>query len=218
MKLAINTLVNLFFPVYCLACGKTGEWFCQSCVSKLHFSTESLAVKNNRHATDGIWVVMAPGQTSVEKLIKYFKYSGVKDIGEILGSQAGDFLKAKFKELPQLRFDAVTSVPTSKRRFKWRGYNQSEILGQVVATKIGLEYIDGLQRVKYIRPQVGLNSKNRVNNVKNNFAVALEFEPINKNILIIDDVVTTGSTINECAAVLKKRGANLVWGVAIIKG
>ncbi len=106
--------------------------------------------------------------------------------------------------------DMVVPVPVHWRRLIWRGFNQSELLAAGVAASLKAPVARALRRKRYNRPQTGLSLKERRENVKGAFSCAGRFDVGGKNVLLIDDVATTGSTVSECAGVLKKSGAKQV--------
>ena len=108
-------------------------------------------------------------------------------------------------------------VPLSKKRLRWRGFNQAELLAEKVAENYGLAMdAANLIRVKHKKPQAKLDEVHRLENIKDCFA--WQGSNLNKkNIILIDDVVTTGATLNECAIVLHAAGAAEVWCLVVPK-
>lgn len=107
------------------------------------------------------------------------------------------------------KIDYIVSVPMHLSKLRKRGYNQSFLLANDLAKITGIDFIkDLLIKVKNTKRQVGLNISKRKTNLKDSFSVKDKYKDIirGKNILIIDDVFTTGSTINECARILKIYG------------
>jgi ComF family protein len=143
---------------------------------------------------------------SLRKLIHLFKYSGMKPLAKRL---AGLLCRA----LPQegaLPFDAVVPMPLHWRRRWKRGFNQSEVLARGVAKHCRVPMIDAVQRVRATAVQAGLTNSNRRKNVAGAFRVARKSRIAGKHILLIDDVMTTGSTAAACASVMKRAGARSV--------
>lgn len=109
--------------------------------------------------------------------------------------------------------DVVTSVPVAPERYRERGYNQSELLAREVARQLGLPYRTLLRRHSAVH-QLGAGRNERLSRVRG------QFEPLKEpvgRVLIVDDVVTTGATLNECAQVLRAAGAQAVWGAAVAR-
>ena len=109
----------------------------------------------------------------------------------------------------------VTSVPMWKEKEKERGFNQAEVLARLVAKQYNLEYVRMLERVRVTKPMYGLKREEREKNVAGAFRIKVE--RVNKRVILVDDVWTTGATMRECAKILKDQGAKEVWGLAIAR-
>jgi ComF family protein len=148
----------------------------------------------------------------LRKAIIRLKYS--RDLG--LGEALAEHLSSIFKEMTW-QIDLVTSVPLSKGRLKKRGYNQAAILARPVALSIHKRFQPVLLRKTREAPtQVGLSAHERRKNVDGAF-VAGGMEPGSRRILVIDDVTTTGSTMNACARALIDAGAESVYGLTLAR-
>ncbi len=112
----------------------------------------------------------------------------------------------------------ISFVPLHKKRLKWRGFNQAELLAEKVSANLGLPLENLLVRTKNTSPQAKLNRAERLQNLKNAFEVSPEFSAKNKTVILVDDVSSTGSTLIECAKVLKKAGVGEVWGLVLARG
>jgi ComF family protein len=110
----------------------------------------------------------------------------------------------------------ITSVPLYRSRHLARGYNQSELLAKNLAKKLGVRCINASYKVKDTSSQVGKTEQERRDSIKG--AIVVRKVDMPKRILIIDDVLTSGATMNEMAKVLKKNGAKYVWGLALAHG
>jgi len=124
----------------------------------------------------------------------------------------------------------IIPVPLHKLRENWRGFNQAALLGKEFAKRFGFKFSDKiLERIKDTRPQVELRGKKRRENIKGVFALSEKIHPRgekilhpggvlrNRNFLLVDDVWTTGSTLRECAKVLKKAGAGKIWALTLAR-
>ncbi len=117
------------------------------------------------------------------------------------------------------RVDAVLPVPLYKNRLRQREFNQSALLAKYLAKGIGSTLlIDSLVKMKDTKPQVGLSSNERLKNMKNAFWIQNKEVVEGKDILLIDDVSTTGATIRECSKVLKKAGAGNIHVLTLAHG
>jgi len=106
--------------------------------------------------------------------------------------------------------DGVMAVPLHRSRLRERGFNQSLLLARYVAEGFNLPVLSGVQRVKSTLPQVGLSHKEREKNLKNAFCVVRSHDLVDKEILIIDDVFTSGATVESLAKTLLKAGSKRV--------
>jgi len=217
---------------YCLHCKKEnnlGE-FCAPC-----------SVIYN---LDGVWIAALYDEILISQAIKSLKYHFISGLSETLSKlliicinkilEQRQVLKSSLtdgvnwrtlnqaKKLPVaiLNFNEnlVIPVPLSKKRLRWRGFNQAELIAQKVAEKYNLKLDNkNLIRIKHKKPQAKLNEIHRLENIKGCFS--WQGENLNKkNIILVDDVVTTGATLNECAKILKANGAGEVWGLVVAKG
>jgi competence protein ComFC len=112
-------------------------------------------------------------------------------------------------------FDTITYVASTGASQRQRGYNQAKIIAKELSIITGLPLQNMLLRQSH-QDQIGLNRAQRLAGVQGNF-VPTSYSAHGKRILIVDDVVTTGATLNECARILKENGASRVWGVAVAK-
>ncbi len=157
----------------------------------------------------------------ISELIHAMKYDFVKDIGKYCGEFL--YLHAIVPEV-----DLVTSVPLHKDRLELRGFNQSQETAQELAKLSHLPYVTLLQRNRATPHQASIKDPTlRLNNISGSIALIPKSAMTkgspdailpNKNILLIDDVTTTGTTLNECARVLKLAGAAQVHGLAVAHG
>jgi len=146
---------------------------------------------------------------TLRELIHLFKYSGMRRLARPLGDLLSD-------ALPRDRqFDAVTPVPLHWRRWWQRGFNQSELLGKVIARRRGIPLIRVLRRGFATRAQAGLTHAQRRENVAAAFRSRRSVAGL--RILLIDDVMTTGATAGACARALKKAGAKSVSLLALAR-
>jgi len=198
------SLINLIFPVNCLECQKKGVYICSSCLSKVPFCGTSA---RDSHS---IWKYTGVVRKSILKL----KYRFVSDIAKELGGLAAINLK---KQRFSIKNAILIPTPLHSRRQRWRGFNQSEILGKIIAQNMNWDFEPNLLlRKKHTHPQTQLDNKLRHKNVKNAFTVNKNTKiKNNKTYIIFDDVKTTGSTLFEAKQTLKKAGVKYVYCLTI---
>lgn len=235
-------ILDLIFPKECLNCGHEGAWLCNDCFSKLQFSSwqyclgckipnqsgKFCSACRRQYHLDGILIAGNYDDKLLNQLIKTFKYHFVQDIATILGNYLVNFLQKEKNinsQIPTIsrilkisNIPIIVPVPLHNRRESWRGFNQAEKLAKVVAQNFHLEInTKDLIRIKHRQAQSKLNEQQRLKNVANCFNWQGE-NLTGADIILIDDVVTTGATLNECAKVMKRNGAGKVWGLVVAKG
>ncbi len=155
---------------------------------------------------------MAFFEGNLRKAIHAFKYEHRPELARVLGGLLSGYLCAN-----PLPADAVTAVPLHSTRERARGYNQALLLARALGAQSHLPvWEDTLTRVRATRTQIELDAAERQANVKDAFAA--DERVAGKRLLLIDDVCTTGATMDECSAALKQRGAKSVWGLALARG
>lgn len=226
-------IFDIFFPKLCVGCGKWGTYFCPKCISNISQGDlvcpvcERAAIGGSTHPIcrgkwkmDGLWS-LGVYRDPLRKVIQKLKYRHVSELAEVLTdliiSYWAKYTPQFFDELKKGGDWIIVPVPLHPRRQKERGFNQSALLGQILSKKIGLKYSKALKRVRFTKPQVGLKSWQRKENIKNAFSLTKTCNLSPVNYLLIDDVWTTGSTLKECAYVLKKGGAQKVWAITLAR-
>jgi ComF family protein len=146
----------------------------------------------------------------IQKAIQRLKYEGQTDLAITLGQRLVDTF-AKTSWQPTL----IVAVPLHPLRLRERGYNQAALLADVLAQGIGVPFHrETLRKVKYTRPQVGLRKDQRIANIAGAFLAERDLVQ-NQRVLLIDDVCTTGATLNACATALHKAGAAKIYGLTV---
>ena len=231
IALVLRNIIDIVFPIECLGCKKEGEWICEECAQKIPINSEPYCLgckrktrvgefceecKNN-YSLNGIFIASDYDNKIIKKAIKTLKYRFVHNISQELAkllflffSRQPDWIKNKSW--------IIIPVPLHKKRLKWRGFNQAEKLSQEFIKHSKLEMdVKNLQRIVHTKSQAKLNEVMRKKNILN--SLSWQGGSLSgKNIIVVDDVTTTGSTLEECAKVLKKAGAETVWGLVVAKG
>lgn len=144
--------------------------------------------------------------------IHRFKYSNLRPLATPLGQ-----LMAQYLLYNQLPVDVVVPVPLHSQRLKERGYNQAALLAKGITETLDLPLLDNaLLRVKSTVPQVGLGARQRRDNVKGAFHCA-DVDLKEQRVLLIDDVCTTGATLEACSLALRGSGVSAVWGLVLAR-
>lgn len=168
---------------------------------------------SSQTALDGLLVAFPYEYKPIEQLIKIFKYRYAEDLAEALAvSLASLFPPARTKKKRR-----IVPVPLHWRKRMQRGFSQTDLLAQYVASKVGAKAQNCLSRVKYTPPQAQLSKQQREKNVKHCFRAKTELS-LDDSYILVDDVASTLSTLNECAAALKAKGVQKVWACVIARG
>jgi len=208
----ISDFINLFFPNLCQACGKSliknEHILCLSCLHKLPKTNFHMHENNpisrifwgraNIHAATSFLFFNKGGQ--VQKLIHQLKYKANTETGRYLGELLGNDLKKSklFKDI-----DVIIPVPLHKKKLHKRGFNQSEIISEGISNSMQVPInIHSLQRLEHTETQTKKTRYSRWENVKGKFGIIDLAGLEGKHILLIDDVLTTGATLESCAQTL----------------
>ena len=210
----LQSVINLFYPVVCPGCGsllsKEEETICLSC-SFLMPKTAYETIPDNPlarmfwgrvplHAVTACYFFAKKGR--VQPLIHELKYRSNREAGLFLGRQIG---KSLLEALLFKDVEYIIPVPLHPKKIKSRGYNQSVIIAEGMMEILKIEVIsDNLIRIVATKTQTKKSREERWQNVKDIFTVCRPEQLENKHLLLVDDVITTGSTIEACALTLLK--------------
>ena len=209
-----DAFVQLVFPRNCLLCGgellEKEKCLCKQCSSKLPYTKFEL--QDNNPIEQLFWGKVEVEKASsllyfrkgekVQKIIHYIKYRNAKELGVSMGEIFG-------RRLMNTGFltdiDVIVPVPLHPKRLKYRGYNQSELLARGIGSVSGIEVLpNAIIRHSYTETQTKKERYERHLNVHRVFNVAQEDQIMGKHILLVDDVITTGSTLEACIVQLKR--------------
>ncbi|MCE7936424.1 ComF family protein [Candidatus Saccharibacteria bacterium CPR2] len=218
----IEDVLKLIAPHSCVSCRQLGNLLCDGCRESyvVHLPSRCFLCKKitlDHRSCDNcyaktklkhVWVG-AEYEEPISTLIQKFKYNNAKDAYKIFANFLADVLP---HGLPSNML--VTHVPTANNRIRVRGYDQCELLARKLAKQRGWQYSRLLLRVTNAR-QVGSSKHARLHQMDGAFWAINQNEIAGKEILIIDDVVTTGATLSACAKTLKNAGAKTVSAIAI---
>lgn len=229
IKLGFNGLVELFYPCRCLSCGlKVAEnGLCDECRNNLSLTDGTICTKCG-YPTEvevddcrqckriKIWFTAARSiglyEDPLKEAVHSLKYGdgrrGSEFLGKLMSEKVSEF------ESP---IDAITYIPMHKRKLSDRGYNQAELLAKQISNELNMPVLNSLVKVKTTPDQNTLELKDRKNNLSGAFRLRQNIDVKDKNILLIDDVYTSGTTINEASRILIKAKAANVFGLTVAR-
>ena len=211
----IDNALNLIYPNVCGFCDKIHKSnLCPKCEIELNnLAKFKIDYYNNKYFSKHLYIFKYEGIIK-NKLIDYkfnqktYIYKGLIEF-IIKNKKFCEILKS---------YDIIIPVPIHYFRKVKRGYNQSELLANGIAKKLDLNYKNNvLKKVKNNKPQSTKNKKDRIENVVNAYNIKHKDVLVGKNIILLDDIFTTGSTVNECAKILQQNGAKDIAIITIAK-
>ena len=217
-------IVNCIYPTKCISCNEFTKkvfYICDECLPKfelLNMKTckkcglpkEKCECNKFYYHFDG--VVSPFLNASVAKKSMYnFKFHAFLDAAEFFAKYMAQFVEKRFENID---FDVVVAVPMTTKSLLRRGYNQAEILAKLVSKNLKLKhYNKALKKIKETDVQHSLNMENRWSNLRNAYKVKNKNYFKEKTVLLVDDIKTTGATLDECTRMLKLAGAEKVYCV-----
>lgn len=233
-------LLDLVFPPRCVLCQRSGAWLCAQCLEGLPRLPTGVCVlcgkpgasgvcadcRQTPLAIDGIRSVLR-FEDSARQIIHRFKYGNRPVLAKPLAGLMAEYWRAQ-----PLPADVIVPVPLHVARQRERGYNQAHLLASALGNCVGLPVLAGaLQRVRPTAAQVGLNMAERRANVCEAFASPgtatahgasiIRGNPVcairGQRVLVVDDVCTTGATLEACSLALRAAGASSVWGFTLAR-
>ena len=203
-----NNLLNILYPQVCGICGKIAEnGLCRKCQKMLEeFNICNKIGFNDKNFSNLIYLF--PYQGVIRNMLINYKFNEkpyiyTTFINFILNNkELFEFLK---------KYDKIIPVPVSKKRLRERGYNQSYIIAKELAKNLKIECDKNLlYKIKDNKEQSKLDKKEREINILGAYNINSKIKLYNKNILLIDDIYTTGNTVNECCKILKKANPQII--------
>ena len=232
-------ILDLFFPKFCLGCQKEGTYLCDDCRALLDINefdyclceTKPQRIPNSQEngkcpkckdkKLSGIYFALPyKDKQLTKKLIYQFKYKPyLKDLAKTLASILIEHFVLSGKNTDGIWGNSVlVPVPLDKKKLKTRGYNQAEELAKELSKILQVLIIsENLIKIKPTKPQMELNKAEREKNLEGAFTIKNPQELLAKKVFLVDDVYTTGSTMQECALVLHKAGIKEVWGICLAR-
>lgn len=222
-----TTLLDLLYPKRCVGCGQEGRYFCGGCRAVLPWIPSPWCSQCGLHLAPGascsfcsIHELALDGLSSaflylspIREAIIALKYRGLTALSGELAELLVDHVRKR-----RFDVDVIVPVPLHRSRQRERGYNQSEVIGRGLGRLLGLPVdIKALSRLRSTAPQAQQASRDeRLRNIGGAFAAQKEAAQ-GQRVLLLDDVCTTGATLNACALALRAGGAQTVWGLTIAR-
>ena len=220
-------VVDFLFPQWCVGCGKEGKFICDSCRRSLPWVMPPLCPKCGKPQSSGTlcptcvsWQAEIDGIRSpfrfdgvMRQAIHQLKYRNLRALAEPMAKLLNDYLATY-----PIPGEVLVPVPLHRKRLRERGYNQSSLLAKELGKLTDLPVVDNcLIRQKHAPPQTRSSTvEERRSNVAGAF-VCRDHRLQDKQVLLIDDVSTSGATLDACAAALKAIGATSVWGLVLAR-
>ena len=233
----LRGLVSLFYPPACAGCLEPiapGENICRSCAAKATRIVPPFCAKcsqpffgaisgefecancKDRFLGFDAAVSVYRSRNVVRKLIHDLKYGRQMHLRHLVGKWLlGALADAR---LARTRFDLIVPVPLHPARKRERGFNQAELLGRELERAIGIRSASILRRIRYTTTQTQFDRSERMENLRGAFRLRSAIDVRGLRMLLVDDVLTTGSTLSECASVLKRAGAASVYAATAARG
>ncbi len=225
-------ILDIIFPQFCLNCGREGSLLCRDCLSLIRLATNQhcpfcskpvkgiKCFKHRKMNLDGLFSAAPLEDFVLNKAVKKFRSSPfLKELAEPLA-----YLIISYFELSENRFlrekrdnSFFIPIPLDKKRKKWRGFNQAQELAVLLSKYYNIALSTNLFKIKKSRPQRELAPDQRKDNLFNSFALKEPEEVKKKTIFLIDDIFSSGWTMEEASRILKKAGAEEVWGITVAR-
>jgi competence protein ComFC len=224
--------IDILFPSFCINCNRTISYkdacLCVDCFQKIEFLENKCDICSG-DILDNKCIICSDRKIFFDRNISLAGYTGI--FREIIHNYKFNKRKRLYKHISKLVFneidrlkdsiDIVTSVPISRKKKFHRGYNQSELIAKDIAVRMKKVYRRCLKENRHFKTQRELGYRDRFLNILNRYEIKNTKRIRNffygKKILIIDDVYTTGATINECARILKSFGADRVYSLTFAR-
>lgn len=228
-------LTDILFPRFCLGCQREGTWLCQDCISVLEIRDVASCLVCLRRVIDfricpscknkinlsGLFWALSYEKPIVEKIIQQYKYEPlIRELAQPLANIIISHLLLVEADKNNFIDDFVlVPLPLHTKRKKWRGFDQAQEISKEIGNYFNIPILDNvLIRQKETPPQAELDKEEREKNIKNAFSCQNKNLISGKRVFLVDDVYTTGATMNEAAKILKKSGAKEIWGLVIARG
>ena len=221
MKRLAQALLAVLFPHHCYLCGEVilpRQRLCETCARTAPYILPPLCERCGRNEDD---CTCRGRHRAYERCISPFYHKGVVKKGiqflkkdnyvTVTDGFATEMAEVVRREYGGIAFDLLTAVPMHRKDYRQRGFDQTAGLAKTLSQRMDVPYIPTLTKMQYTEPQKELTAIRRQGNLLGVFDVTADV--VGKTILLVDDVTTTGSTLEECAKMLKIYGAEAVYAV-----
>ncbi len=221
-----HTLLDILNPCRCASCGKTVSYsqnfLCSPCIDgipplpdvcavcSVPLDGETCRICGNRAVYFDRHVTVSAYTGNIMRAVRNFKFRGLRRLAVPMGDLAAGELRSRGTS-----FDLVTCIPMSRKKKQARGYNQSELIGRHIARSFGKPFVHLLKEGRRSGVQKNLSLNDRFINAIDRYEVTGGPKAAGKRILIVDDVFTTGATLNECSRILKSAGSGAIYGITL---
>jgi len=227
--------LDFLFPKFCISCGKEGSYLCQDCFSlidilerqycpfcsrpKIVIDGKTCNFCKRSKSLNGLYCAASYNNFIVKKLINQFKYEPyIKELSKPLSSLIVAHL-INLDKVENFQDYILVPIPLHKKKLKKRGFNQAGEVAKELSRILKIPFFDDiLIKIKQTTAQMELKKEEREKNIKGIFLCQKPEIIQRKKILLVDDVFTTGSTMEESALILKRAGAKEVWGIVVARG
>jgi len=234
LKKTQEFLLDLILPINCLGCGREKTWLCQNCLDSIPLidkftcpNCQNISLFGQTCAEcrfkiplTGLIAAVSYNQPLVKKAVHALKYNSIfalaKPLSQLLIKILANspFHLALFKQENFL----IIPIPLHRKKMAERGFNQAELLAREISLRFGWPMETKiLKRIRYTKSQTELKEKDRLANVKDVFVVSNPSMVKDRNIILVDDLFTTGATMNEAARALKRAEVKKIWGLVLAR-
>lgn len=227
------SLIEILYPKFCLGCGKIGSYFCLNCQKNLKPLNQDFCLYCKKPSLYGLThfgcqknyrlngkMAIFYYNSTLKKLIKNIKYRLVKKAWDGFNLSINPQFLYKLEFYKKINSNCFFQpIPLTEKKLRLRGFNQAELIINFFQKFLNFPKVDLLEKIKDTKNQAELkNLKLRKENIRNCFSLKKHSIPLDSSIILVDDIVTTGSTAQEACKVLKKNGFKKVYLLTLAQG
>lgn len=230
LKFCVSSFLDIFFPRKCIFCKKEGEFLCSSCIFSIPLQKDQFCPKCRKISELGKTHAQCISYTSLSGLLSACHYQKSPVLQKALYHLKYHFNTSLRHEIASLMIRVLSqtpigldagnvlfvSIPLHPTRRRWRGFNHAELLARSLAEYYNFPHISLLRRTRYTKQQSLLKKSDRIQNVHKAFILNTKIDHtkwLQYMLFLVDDVISTGATMEEAARVLKEAGYQNIWGL-----